>query len=145
MPPLRPLPPKPAAKPILVRRQTAFVDHVAYGALVIFLFLLYGRIGDIFFGGLHLPLITSSLALVMAVLSGGVLGVVRHRIGILLILVFAVSLHWLPSFGRGQTVQIGWWTTNFLTISGLKALILPSITLGLFQLDRKSTRLNSSH
>jgi len=55
-------------------------------------------------------------------------------IGILLILIFAVSLHWLPSFGRGETVQIGWWTTNFLTISGLKALILPSITLGLFQL-----------
>jgi len=55
-------------------------------------------------------------------------------VGILLILLFAVTLHWLPSFGRGQTVQIGWWTTNFLTISGLKALILPSITLGLFQL-----------
>jgi len=55
-------------------------------------------------------------------------------IGILLILVFAVMLHWLPSFGRGDTVQIGWWTTNFLTISGLKALILPAITLGLFQL-----------
>ena len=55
-------------------------------------------------------------------------------LGILLILVFAVSLHWLPSFGRGETVQFGWWTTNFLTFSGLKALILPSITLGLFQL-----------
>lgn len=55
-------------------------------------------------------------------------------IGILLILVFAVWLHWLPSFGRGETVQIGWWTTNFLTIKGLQALILPSITLGLFQL-----------
>ncbi len=39
-------------------------------------------------------------------------------LGILLILIFAVMLHWLPSFGRGQTVQIGWWTTNFLTISG---------------------------
>jgi peptide/nickel transport system permease protein len=55
-------------------------------------------------------------------------------VGILLILLFAVTLHWLPSFGRGETVQIGWWTTNFLTWSGLKALILPSITLGLFQL-----------
>ena len=55
-------------------------------------------------------------------------------IGILLILVFAVWLRLLPSFGRGETVQIGWWTTNFLTWSGLKALILPSITLGLFQL-----------
>jgi peptide/nickel transport system permease protein len=55
-------------------------------------------------------------------------------IGILLILVFAVQLGWLPSFGRGDTVQIGWWTTGFLTASGLKALILPSITLGLFQM-----------
>ena len=55
-------------------------------------------------------------------------------IGILLILVFAVLLGWLPSFGRGDTVSLGWWTTGFLTWSGLKALILPSITLGLFQM-----------
>ena len=55
-------------------------------------------------------------------------------IGILLILVFAVNLGWLPSFGRGQTLAIGWWTTGLLTASGLKALVLPSITLGLFQM-----------
>jgi len=55
-------------------------------------------------------------------------------IGILLILVFAVNLGWLPSFGRGETVAVGWWTTGLLTASGLKALILPSITLGLFQM-----------
>jgi peptide/nickel transport system permease protein len=55
-------------------------------------------------------------------------------IGILLILVFAVDLGVLPSFGRGDVVQLGWWSTGFLTASGLKALILPSITLGLFQL-----------
>jgi len=55
-------------------------------------------------------------------------------IGILLILVFAVNLGWLPSFGRGETVAIGWWSTGLLTVSGLKALILPSITLGLFQM-----------
>lgn len=55
-------------------------------------------------------------------------------IGILLILVFAVILGVLPSFGRGDTVAIGWWTTGFLTWSGQKALILPSITLGLFQM-----------
>ena len=55
-------------------------------------------------------------------------------IGILLILVFAVMLGVLPSFGRGDTVAIGWWTTGFLTWSGLKALVLPSITLGLFQM-----------
>jgi peptide/nickel transport system permease protein len=55
-------------------------------------------------------------------------------IGILLILVFAVWLGMLPSFGRGDTVKLGWWSTGFLTWSGLKALVLPSITLGLFQL-----------
>jgi peptide/nickel transport system permease protein len=55
-------------------------------------------------------------------------------IGILLILVFAVWLGWLPSFGRGDTVRLGWWTTGFLTWSGVKALVLPAITLGLFQL-----------
>lgn len=55
-------------------------------------------------------------------------------IGILLILVFSVQLGWLPSFGRGDTVAIGWWSTGLLTASGLKALILPAITLGLFQM-----------
>ena len=55
-------------------------------------------------------------------------------IGILLILVFAVMLHWLPSFGRGETVNIGWWSTGFLRWKGIQALIMPAITLGLFQL-----------
>ena len=55
-------------------------------------------------------------------------------IGILLILVFAVLLGWLPSFGRGDTVSLGWWSTGLLTASGLKSLILPAITLGLFQM-----------
>jgi len=55
-------------------------------------------------------------------------------IGILLILVFAVQLGWLPSFGRGDTVSLGWWSTGFLTASGLKSIILPAITLGLFQM-----------
>jgi peptide/nickel transport system permease protein len=55
-------------------------------------------------------------------------------IGILLILVFAVQLGWLPSFGRGDTVALGWWTTGLLTKSGLKALILPAVTLSLFQM-----------
>ncbi len=55
-------------------------------------------------------------------------------IGILLILVFAVLLGWLPSFGRGDTVALGWWSTGFLTGSGIRSLILPAITLGLFQM-----------
>ncbi|MGL4233089.1 MAG: ABC transporter permease [Casimicrobium sp.] len=52
-------------------------------------------------------------------------------IGILLIFVFAVNLQWLPSYSRGEVVQLGWWSTGFLTSEGLKALILPSITLSL--------------
>ncbi len=55
-------------------------------------------------------------------------------IGIGLIYVFAVELRWLPSFGRGEVVRIGWWTTGLLTESGLKSLVLPVLTLGFFQL-----------
>ncbi|MEL6201882.1 MAG: ABC transporter permease [Pseudomonadota bacterium] len=55
-------------------------------------------------------------------------------IGILLIYLFAVELGWLPSFGRGETIDLGWWSTGLLTESGLKAIILPAITLGLYQM-----------
>ncbi|MHA1524534.1 MAG: ABC transporter permease [Alphaproteobacteria bacterium] len=55
-------------------------------------------------------------------------------IGIMLIYFFAVLLHVLPSFGRGEVVQIGFWSTGLLTATGLKALIMPAITLGLFQM-----------
>ncbi len=54
--------------------------------------------------------------------------------GILLILVFSVILGWLPSFGRGEVVRVGFWTTGLLTASGLRALVLPAVTLGLFQM-----------
>jgi len=53
-------------------------------------------------------------------------------IGIFLILIFAVWLGWLPSFGRGDVTQLGFWTTGLLTVTGIKALILPSITLSFF-------------
>ncbi|MHB2167243.1 ABC transporter permease [Alsobacter sp. R-9] len=55
-------------------------------------------------------------------------------IAILLRYVFSVQLGWLPSFGRGDVVQFGFWSTGLLTLSGLKALILPAVTLGLFQM-----------
>jgi len=55
-------------------------------------------------------------------------------IGIGLIYLFAVELRWLPSFGRGDTVRIGWWTTGLLTETGRKSLVLPVLTLGFFQL-----------
>src|ERR1044072_5222547 len=55
-------------------------------------------------------------------------------IGILLIFLFPVTLGVLPSFGRGEVVRLGFWSTGFLTASGLKALVLPALTLGLFQM-----------
>ncbi len=56
-------------------------------------------------------------------------------LGILLILVFAVALGWLPSFGRGPVVHVGaWWTTGFTSWAGIRCLILPAITLGMFQM-----------
>jgi peptide/nickel transport system permease protein len=55
-------------------------------------------------------------------------------IGILLILVFSVGLGWFPSFGRGEVVQIGWWSSGLLTLDGLHHMVMPAITLAIFQL-----------
>jgi peptide/nickel transport system permease protein len=55
-------------------------------------------------------------------------------IGILLILLFAVLLGWLPAYGRGDTVEFGGWSTGLLTLDGWQHLILPAITLALFQM-----------
>jgi len=55
-------------------------------------------------------------------------------IGILLILVFAVTLGWFPSFGRGDVVTIGWWTSGLLTAKGWHHIVLPAVTLAIFQL-----------
>jgi peptide/nickel transport system permease protein len=71
--------------------------------------------------------------LVMAVSLLGV-SLPTFLIGILLILVFAVQLQWFPSFGRGDVVQIGNWTTGLLKWETLRHLVLPAITLSLFQL-----------
>ena len=64
------------------------------------------------------------------------LGVSRPTflIGILLILFFAVTLKWFPSFGRGEVTAIGAWTTGFFTADGWRHLVLPAITLAVFQL-----------
>jgi peptide/nickel transport system permease protein len=55
-------------------------------------------------------------------------------IGILLILVFAVLLGWFPSFGRGEVVQWGTWSTSLLTLNGWRHIALPAVTLAVFQL-----------
>lgn len=69
------------------------------------------------------------------VLAGSLLGISLPTffVGFILILVFSVELGWLPSFGRGEVVALGWWSTGFLTLSGWKALVLPAITLSLYQ------------
>lgn len=70
------------------------------------------------------------------IMSSSLIGVSlpTFLIGVLLIWVFSVELGWLPSFGRGNVVKIGFWETGLLTSSGLKALILPAVTLGLYQM-----------
>jgi peptide/nickel transport system permease protein len=104
---------------------------------------------------LELAITASVLALVIGVPMGVYTGIHRNTplsrlfmmlslvgvslptflLGILLILLFSVWLGWLPSFGRGPVVHLGgWWTTGFTSWTGLKSLILPSITLGLFQM-----------
>ncbi len=72
-----------------------------------------------------------------AIMSGSLLGISlpTFLVGILLILVFAVILRVLPPFGRGRVVRIvGTWSTGFLTLDGWRHLILPALTLGMYQL-----------
>jgi peptide/nickel transport system permease protein len=104
---------------------------------------------------LELALVASMLALLVGVPMGVYTGIHRDTalsrlfmvvslvgvslptflLGILLILLFSVLLGWLPSFGRGPVVHVGeWWTTGLTSWAGIRALILPSITLGLFQM-----------
>ncbi len=81
--------------------------------------------------GIHRDSFISNIILVIS-LAG--VSLPTFIIGIMLIYLFSVVLGVLPSFGRGQVIDIGFWSTGFLTTSGLKALILPSITLSLFQM-----------
>jgi len=103
---------------------------------------------------LELALVAAVLALLVGVPMGVVAALRRGRwsaqalmlfsllgvslptflIGILLILVFAVWLNWLPSFGRGELVPLGAWQTGLLTLDGWRHLLLPAITLSVFQL-----------
>jgi peptide/nickel transport system permease protein len=103
---------------------------------------------------IELSLVAAALALVLGVpmgvytglhreswLSQGLLGLSlvgislpTFLIGILLILVFSVDLKWLPSFGRGSVVHFGWWSSGLVTIEGWRAILMPAVTLALFQM-----------
>lgn len=71
-----------------------------------------------------------------SILIGTLIGVSipTFVIGILLIFLFGVQLGWLPTYGRGGTVEIGWWRSSLFTGDGWRSLVLPALTLGLFQL-----------
>ena len=103
---------------------------------------------------LELVLVSAVIALVVGISAGVYTGIRRNGwlsktilstslvgvslptfiIGIALIYLFAVTLRWLPSSGRGGVVELGWWKTSFLTVDGWRSIILPAITLSLFQL-----------
>lgn len=91
------------------------------------------------FGGIALGIFTAirrrgiSANVIMTLSLIGV-SLPTFLIGVILIYVFSVELGWLPSFGRGEVVDIGGWSTGFLTVSGLKAMVLPAFTLGLYQM-----------
>ncbi|GAB1364214.1 ABC transporter permease [Rhodobacter sp.] len=63
------------------------------------------------------------------------ISVPQFLLGMLLILIFSVELRWLSAFGRGEVVQLGWWSTGLLTDTGRKALIMPVLTLAVFQIS----------
>ena len=71
--------------------------------------------------------------MIMAGSLGGI-SIPTFLMGMLLIMVFAVYLKVLPPFGRGETVQVGFWRSGFLSLDGIKHLILPALTLGFYQL-----------
>ena len=76
----------------------------------------------------------SWLAQTMQVVSLVGVSIPSFLTGIILILIFSVELHWLPAFGRGDVVHLGGWSTGFLSLTGWKSLVMPSITLALFQM-----------
>ncbi len=76
----------------------------------------------------------SALSRVIMALSLIGVSLPTFLIGIGLIYLFAVELRWLPSYGRGDVIKLGWWSTGLLTPSGRASLVLPAITLGLFQM-----------
>jgi len=71
------------------------------------------------------------------IMAGSLFGISipTFLIGILFIMIFSVTLKVLPTFGRGGVIKvIGNWRTGFFTIDGLRHLILPAFTLGVYQL-----------
>ena len=112
---------------LISERMPATLELVFVSAL---LAIIVGVILGVY-TGIHRDSFVSNIILVVS-LAG--VSLPTFIIGIMLIYLFSVILGVLPSFGRGEVIDLGLWSTGFLTVSGLKALILPSITLSLFQM-----------
>jgi peptide/nickel transport system permease protein len=95
---------------------------------------LFATIFGVFFGVYAAINRTGFLSNVIMTISLIGVSLPTFLIGIGLIYIFAVELRWLPSFGRGETIKLGWWSTGLLTESGRKSLVMPVLTLGFFQL-----------
>lgn len=70
------------------------------------------------------------------IMAGSILGfsLPTFWVGLMLIMVFSVQLGWLPTTGRGATVDVFGIPVSFLTWDGIRHLILPATNLALFQL-----------
>ena len=112
---------------LITERLPATIELVVISALIA---LISGTLLGVY-TGIHRKGFLSDMILAISLLG---VSLPTFVIGILFIYLFAVILGVLPSFGRGEVVDLGFWTTGFLTISGLKAIILPSVTLSLFQM-----------
>lgn len=112
-------------KDVIVERLAATAELIAVSALFA---LAIGIPFGIYTAARRTSLVSRALMLL------SVLGVSlpTFLLGLLLILLFGVKLGWLPAYGRGEVVEIGWWSTGLLTWSGIKALIMPALTLGFY-------------
>ena len=112
---------------LITERLPATLELVFVSALIaIFVGVFFGV-----YTGINREGFTSNFILIISLFG---VSLPTFVIGILFIYLFSVILGILPSFGRGEVMHIGFWSTGFLTFSGLKALILPSVTLSLFQM-----------
>jgi peptide/nickel transport system permease protein len=121
---------------LMAQRAPATIELACFSAVIaLMLGIPLGVFSAVRFGtvGARLVMIASLLGV----------SIPSFLLGVLLITVFSVDLGWLPSSGRGDVVQIGWWSTGLLTVSGLKALILPAITLAAFQTTMLMRLVNS--
>ena len=112
---------------LIIERLPATIELVLISALIA---LISGTLLGVY-TGINRKGILSDIILAVSLLG---VSLPTFVIGILFIYLFAVILGVLPSFGRGEVVDLGFWKTGFLTVTGLKAIILPSVTLSLFQM-----------